>query len=182
MPGFQVRTPGGTTGGQVGIGGPSAARTEYFYTYTWEIFQLFEDNIQAGSALVHLKDLTLPTFTTNTDSYTGASLDYKWAKSVTWDDVKVVWYDTKGLIDVIRGWRSTVWTPEGGLGVGSDYKKVSLIDVHLPTWEEDDKVSWRLINSWPKIIKHGELTYTNSDVKLVEVTIAYDWAEENVRE
>ena len=37
---------------------------------------------------------------------------------------------------------------------------------------------YRLINSWPSVIKYGELTYTTSDIKKVEVTLTYDWAEE----
>jgi hypothetical protein len=179
MPGFQVTSPNGAFGGQAGIGGPSSNRTEYFYTYTWEIFNLFGNNVEVNSALIHLRDLTLPTFTANTDSYTASSLEYKWAKSVVWEDIKVSWYDTKGLLAIVKNWRQTVWTPTEGLKVGGDYKRMSELDVHLPTWNDLDRIRWRLYNSWPKVIKHGELTYTNSDVKLVEVTIAYDWAEED---
>lgn len=182
MPGFVIPATGFAP---VGGNSPQAwGRREFYYTYSWEIFDLFEESsstpYDTSSPLIYLKDLTLPTFTANTDSYVGSSLEYKWAKSVVWEDVKVVWYDTKGLIDKIRAWRQRVWTPEGGLQVGSVYKKRSQLDVHLPTWEDDDSVRWLLVNSWPKIIKHGELTYTNSDVKLVEVVIAYDWAEEQV--
>ena len=37
-------------------------------------------------------------------------------------------------------------------------------------------MNWFLYNSWPSQIRSGELTYTNSDIKIVEVTVAYDWA------
>jgi len=175
MPGFVVPGPNGAIGGN-----PTAVpgRTEFFYSYTWEVFDLFEEVSFRDSSIVLLKDATLPTFTAVTDSYVGSSLEYKWAKGVVWEDVKFVWYDSVGLIDHMQRWRSTVWTPEDGLQMANDYKKISLLNVHLPTWDDDKAVNWKLNNSWPKMIKHGELTYTQSNVKLVEVTVAYDWAEE----
>jgi len=33
-----------------------------------------------------------------------------------------------------------------------------------------------LVGSWPSVIRHGDLTYTSSDVKIVEVTLTYDFA------
>jgi len=181
MPGFVIPAVGFAPVG--GNSPPALGRRDFYYTYTWEIIGLFIDGaappLDGSNPLIYLKDLTLPTFTANTDSLTASSLEYKWAKGVVWEDVKVSWYDTKGLIDVLKRWRQSVWTPDTGLQVGSVYKKRSeLAQIHLPTFNEDDSVRWRLFNSWPKVIKHGELTYTNSDVKLVEVTIAYDWAEE----
>jgi hypothetical protein len=179
MPGFLISPTGFAP---VGGSTPTAwGQEEFYYTYTWEIIDLFEDfeNGPIARPIVYLKDLTMPTFTGNTDSYLGASIEYKWAKSIVWEDVKVSWYDTKGLINVIKRWRERVWNSTDGLRQSDDYKRESQLDVHLPTWNDADAVKWRLYNSWPKIIKHGDLTYTNSDVKLVEVTVAYDWAEEN---
>ncbi len=179
MPGFVVRTFDGEVGGQVGSGSPRDT-TEYYYNYTWEIFRLFEDDdlsARGAGAIINARDIDLPTFSANMDSLVGASLEYKWAKSVVWEDIKISWYDTVGLIDVMKKWRKRIWSQDKGLQVGSDYKRLSEIHVFDSTW--DNEVNWKLINSWPKIIKHGSLTYTQSDVKLVEVTVAYDWAEEN---
>lgn len=177
MPGFSVPYKDSSFGGH----GKSvdSNRTEYYYSYTWQIFQLVPQltghTEQTDMALINVRDVSLPTFTANQDTYTGSSLEYKWAKSVTWDDIKISWYDTVGLAEVMGKWRDSVWNPANGLQVASEYKKRSQIDVYLPTGY--DVITWCLIGSWPKVIRQGELTYTNSDAKLVEVTVAYDWAE-----
>ncbi len=36
--------------------------------------------------------------------------------------------------------------------------------------------AYDLVGSWPSVIRHGDLTYTSSDVKIVEVTLTYDFA------
>lgn len=176
MPGFAIPTDSGTIGSH-GIEVPSNA--QYYYNYTWQIFELvgYPFAYSDYTALVHLKDATLPTFTANQDTYLGSSLEYKWAKSVTWDDIKVVWYDTAGLAKIMQEWRQNIWDEKNGLKTAEQYKKRSQIDVYLPNG--DGVVTWCLVGSWPRVIKQGELTYTDSNVKLVEVTVVYDWAVEN---
>ena len=174
MPGFVVPVSSGTIGSH---GIKAGSNAQYYYNYTWQIFQLFGSAVN-DTALVHLKDTTLPTFTANQDSYISSSLEYKWAKSVTWDDIKVAWYDTVGLNDIMNQWRKSVWNATNGLQVASEYKKRSQIDVYLPTG--NSVVTWCLIGSWPKVIKQGELTYTDSNIKIIEVTITYDWANDIV--
>lgn len=169
MPGFKVH---GDFGGNRNA---PEAKLDYYYNYFWEIDSLFETNFDAGSALISLRDAGTPTFTVNKETYQGASLEYKFAKSVIWDDIKVSWYDTDGLVDAIEQWRQTVWSPGCGLRQASEYKKESRITSFLPTGKSD--VAWLLRNSWPSQIKYGDLTYTTSDIKIVEVTVTYDWAE-----
>ena len=185
MPGFAVPGMGGgglDDGGMVlpstGAKGKVSSGDDYYYVYMWEIWQLFGEFYDDANnrALVHLRDMTTPTFTVNQDRYVASSLEYKWAKSVTWEDVKVTWYDTVGLLAILKKWRKSVWRPDLGLQVASEYKKYSRLDIFLPTGQSVQ--SWCLTGSWPKVIRHGEMTYTNSDVKIAEVTIAYDWAEE----
>jgi hypothetical protein len=175
MPGFAVD---GNFGGNVGtrrtrdVGGSTQ---EYLYTYTWEIFELFGTDERL---LVNAKDATTPTFSVGIETQQGASLEYKFAKSVSYDDVKVSFYDAVGMIRIFKAWRERVWTAEDGLKVADRYKRNSRLDVYPPTWDIADGVSWKLTGSWPSVIRHGELTYTSSDVKLVEITVTYDWAEE----
>lgn len=162
-------------GGQVGsVKGPSSFQ-EYLHTYTWEVFQLFGNH---ETLLVNAKDITVPTFTVGIETYQGSALEYKFAKSVSYDDVKITFYDVVGLIKIVKNWRQSVWTQDSGLKLANDYKKESKINVYPPTWEPKDGYSWILKGSWPSVIRHGDLTYTSSDVKVVEVTVAYDWAEE----
>ncbi len=166
--------------GGFGTGGTDmtvSGQVEYYYNYFWEIINLFETPLRNSNALLNLKDATLPTFNVNRETYSaGSGLEYKFAKSIHWDDIKVAWYDAVGLLDVIKSWRESVWTKDCGLGAANDYKRNSTINVFLPTGKTINQ--WQLFNSWPAVIKYGELTYTSSDIKLIEVTVSYDWAEE----
>jgi hypothetical protein len=181
MPGFIVNTIGGTPGFP-----NTGANQEYFYKYSWSIEYLFAESLLGGrftsrgrfvdnSPAIQLRDATLPTFTANKEVVMGSSVEYKFAKSVTFDDVKVTWYDTNGLLDIMREWRALVWNPTDGLQTARTYKRRSEIQQFLP--HDPSEVNRHiLINSWPSVIRHGELTYTESEVNLVEVTITYDWS------
>jgi len=175
MPGFVVPGIGG------GFSRAPSSRREYYYNYTWEVENLFQGQSPDGwsdpnSPLIALRDATLPTFTVNKEVHAGASVEYKYAKSVTWDDIKITWYDSDGLLEVMRKWRGNIWTQSHGLADADHYKRRSELSYYLPTGKKRN--SWLLRNSWPSQIRHGELTYTSSDVKLVEVTVTYDWAIE----
>ena len=174
MPGFVVQGMGGAIGAGVGVN----SRRQYYYNYFWEIDNLFGTSFLSNEALIGLKDASLPTFTVNKETYVGSSLEYKFAKSIIWEDIKVAWYDSDGLLSSMRDWRKMVWKPESGLQMANDYKKRSRIQHFLPTGKKVN--TWTLYNSWPSQIRNGELTYTSSEVKLVEVTVTYDWAEETV--
>lgn len=171
MPGFIVQGMGGG-GGSSGV----SSRRQYYYNYFWEVLNLFDANISRFEPLISLKDATLPTFTVNKETVMGASLEYKFAKSITWEDIKITWYDSEGFFPYVRSWRRMVWDQATGLQQANVYKRESLLHYFLPTGKRANQ--WHLINSWPSQIRNGDLTYTSSEVKLVEVTVSYDWAEE----
>ena len=184
MPGFVVQGVGGHS---VGIAPRVPANADYYYNYTWYIEALFSEapigglgNAGKKDALLHVRDVSLPTFTANKDTIMGTALEYKFAKGVTFDDVKVTWYDTDGLINIIRRWRESVWTAERGIATPGEYKKDSYINQYILSEHDEagSRIRHKLHGSWPSIIRHGDLTYTSSDIKIVEVTVTYDWATE----
>lgn len=170
MPGFAVQGIGGRAGS--GVGG--VPTQEFLYNYTWEIFQLLGNS---NNLLIYSKEMTLPTFSVGIENQQGASLEYKFAKSVSWDDIKITFYDSSGLIAILKEWRTSVWTVFQGLATADAYKKISSMGVYTPEWDIIKGQLWNLTGSWPSTIRHGDLTYTSSDVKIVEVTITYDFAE-----
>ena len=172
MPGFLV----GGIGPSVDSGEGAPGRFKLYYSYTWKIITLFDTGAQTDPVLILLKDASLPTFTVDKERVIGSSLEYKFAKSVSWDDIKVTWYDTEGLLSKIQAWRKSVWTQDAGLQPASSYKKHTVLASELP--DNTSVNEWDLYNSWPSIIRHSDLTYDNSDAKYIEVTITYDWAEE----
>ena len=179
MPGFNVN------GSRLDNNDHYPSTKEYYYSYTWNIASLFEDNNIAEWS-IGLKDCTLPTITINKETVEGAQLEYKFAKSVSWEDVTVTWYDTEKLYENVLRWRKLVWNADTdqGLNAASEYKKKSQIHSYPGPWADPGAVVtqiYTLHNSWPSSIKYGDLTYTSSEVKLVSVTITYDWAVESSR-
>lgn len=177
MPGFVI----GDIGGNRDTGVDPSQR--YYYKYTWEIIGLFIDNegsISAdNSVIVHAKDATLPGFNVSKETVMGSSLEYKFAKSVNWDDVKITWYDVDGLLEIVKRWRASVWTADDGIKPASSYKRDSILAQYFPDSDDiDERKEYKLYNSWPSVIRYGDLTYTTSDVKIVEVTLTYDWCDE----
>jgi len=144
-------------------------------TFTWEVATLFEENAAKGTALVYAKDVSLPSITFEKEEYTGASLKYKFASGAVYDDIRLTFYDTDYLLPYLIRWRKSVWE-ETGLKTASNYKKESVIKVYDQTGQIQQ--TFKLIGSWLSVIKHGDLTYTSSDLKFVDLTITYDWAEE----
>jgi len=173
MPGFAIQGINGIFGGLAGNAQSPTATQEYLYSYTWEIFKL----MGTTDLLINAKDISTPTFTVGIETQQGASLEYKFAKNVSYDDIKVTFYDAVGMIKIFKDWRETVWTSKDGLKTAESYKRDSTLIIYPPSWDVKQSVEWRLTGSWPSSIRHGELTYTSSDVKLVEVTVTYDFAE-----
>ena len=160
-----------------GIGDNEAQSLATFVpSFTWEVSTLFEENAAKSTAIVYAKDASLPSITFEKEEYTGASLKYKFASGAVYDDIRLTFYDTNGILPYLIKWRKSVWE-ESGLKTASNYKKESVIKVYDPTGELQQ--TFKLIGSWPSVIKHGDLTYTSSDFKFVDVTITYDWAEES---
>jgi len=145
-----------------------------YYKYTWTIDNVFGTMPGTTPVIVYAKEASLPSWDFEKDEVMGGSLKYKFAKSVIFNDVKISWYDTYGLASVIKKWRELVWSPATGLQNPDAYKTRS--QLRALTYDILQQTAWLLYNSWPQSVKTGDLTYTDSDVKLVEVTVAYDWA------
>ncbi|MFA5767861.1 MAG: phage tail protein [Candidatus Paceibacterota bacterium] len=173
-------TPGFIVATDVGAG---IAATENnlkpVYQYTWEIVNLFEDNRNLFPTKLLAKEATLPTFTITKDTVDGSSLVYKYAGMVTWEDIRITFYDvvvgSNKASQIIKDWREKVWSVKTGLSSPVDYKKDSVIKVYnldFSAW-----TTWTLYGSWPQSVKEGDLTYTATEIKVIDVTIAYDWAD-----
>lgn len=175
MPGFRVSTVENNDYSQVPV------VQDFYLTYGWEVPRILgkdASNQINKNTLLMLKDATLPSFTVVKDSYIGGSLEYKYAKSVVWDDIRLTWYDTEGMLSVMKEWRVSVWTENGGLRAASDYKKDTKLLIYRP--DGFGRCGYELNGSWPSQIKSGDLTYTSSEAKIIEVTVSYDWATEKL--
>lgn len=175
MPGFNVENVVNYTIGQT----VAKSSTQFIYNYTWEVHKLF-DTSAANTPIVYVKDVSLPSVTLGKEDVKGASLNYKFASEATYDDVRLTFYDTVGFLELLRKWRKSIWDQSTGLRTAYEYKKQSDIKVYTPDGELTE--IYVLNGSWPSTIKYGDLTYTSSDVKFVDLTVSYDWAEEYLSE
>lgn len=129
---------------------------------------------------VGLKDCSLPTFSVTKGQILGGSIEYKYAKSVVFDDVNVSYYDTNRHLSYWKARVESIWK-DGELKPVNDYKQdKNVIVQYLPTEFKDvsdPERRYNLYNVWPSTVKYGDLSYTDSEVNLMQITLTYDWMD-----
>ena len=166
MPGFII----GIDDNETGVAPPATP----VYTYTWTLNSLMNQNAQVDP-LIYVKDTTLPDFGVENETGQGSSLKYKYAKGVIFNDIKITFYATSGLLTALEAMKAQVWTPDNGIMPAASYKSTSVIQQYCAD-DVTPSQYWTLNGSWIKGISHSNLTYTSSDVHNVIVILAYDWA------
>ena len=128
--------------------------------------------------LLLARDLTLPKFRPEQLDIMGGVLHYKYVKGIKWEDVSVTFYDNSKIITELMNWYAQIYRGNTGgatgLGIHDDYKGVSEFSLLDGKGEVVQKVT--LNGSWPSNIDFGKMSYTSSNIKIVEVTLSYDWA------
>jgi hypothetical protein len=165
MPGFIVN----------GLGAGANSTPKPLYSYTWEL-GIIQGISSLSGALIYAKTASLPSWSFEIEKNQGASLDYKYASKIVWEDIRISWYDVDGLTQIMKRWRDSVWTPSTGIKPASQYKADSWL-THF-TYDLSVARPWHIMNGWPKAVKSSELTYTDSDFHFIDVTFTYDAALE----
>lgn len=174
MPGFNISGIGNIP---TGIG----QNLSFYTSYSWDIRSL--SNIlptSSTNAIVLLRSATLPQVTFKKEKVEGGTVEYKFAGKPSYEDVRISWYDSHGMIDIIKQWKSRVYTKERGVRPPSMYKAETSICKYLAStvpdgsYGRDTDVTYTLFGSWPIAYKESELAYLESNIKHVEVTLSYD--------
>jgi len=116
-------------------------------------------------------ELTLPTRAFEQLEVMGLSQKYKFAKSVTFDDVVVTFYDLYGLQKLVEDSMDKIWNLNEGLQ--TEYKDRAIFV--LLDGEGIPAAKFTMENAWPKKQTHSQLSMSSNDFKLLTVTFAYDW-------
>ena len=161
-------------GGDGNYGGPPNT-TETLRNYRWAVTQMGPIRIEN---LKLLKDLQLPDLEITIQEIQGAQLTYKFAKGVKWADAQITFYDDGYLLDELIKWKNMMYTT--GVGIKS----------HAPVRGYKQECSFHLLdgclnsvnrlflkNAFPRNIQNGRLSYSDTGIKVVNVILAYDWAE-----
>lgn len=165
MPGFRVES---TDQNSV------AVSNDIKRAHRWRLFKF--GNVLKPDELLFAKSVTMPQISFEENMLWGGSIPYKVAKSATFGDLIVTFYDLIGLEPKIRQWGNKVWTENGGVRPSGEYKHEVILYLTDGSGKPIDD-AWKFINAWPKNINHGELTYESSEFKTITVTISYDWIE-----
>ena len=172
MPGFHINTG---AGGAYDGTGPSNT-SEFLWQHRWIIENLgkrINKSNKGGSVVA--KEVALPDLKMERQEVLGGLVWYKFAKAVKFDDAVVTFYDDSNISDRIELWKRQVYTEEDGIRQHTTYKQDSAFSLLGGDGKVIKKIT--LKNSWPVNISQGRLTYTESDFKLIVVTLAFDWAE-----
>lgn len=165
MPGFVI---GGTGNGP-------DANMETLREYRWLVTRL---GPMDRELLKIARDITLPDYKVDVLEVLGTFLYYKFAKSVRWDDVSIVFYDDGKLLGDMNQWRDLVFTNEDGIQVhtpGQGYKQDAEIQLLDGAGEPVNTII--LKNAWPRSVSQGRLSMTSTRIKEITIVLAYDYAE-----
>lgn len=173
MPGFNINA------GQA-VGPEPSIYIEPLRNHRWRIVALGADGATGGvigrDKLCYAKTLQLPEFAVEEEQIPGSAIKYKFAKMVNWGDVTVTFYDVDGVYGGLIGWQNKVYEPNTGIKLADDYKKQCRFQMTDGSGRDTGPL-YRLIGSWPKNISHSALSYEDSELKLINLVISYDWAE-----
>lgn len=149
--------------------------TEFHRNHRWTILNLGVPGAQPEERL-YAKSIQLPSLVLDEENIqSGAAVLYKIAKKAKWQDITVKFYDVYGLYEHFRKWQDRIWNPNQGIGLAANYK--SLVEFALTDGMGEEKQIYTAYGAYPKSVTHGELSYDNSDIKLLTVTYSYDFAK-----
>lgn len=164
MPGFN---------GTSQASGPSNKADNPLRSYRWHIEQL--GDIRLGNVTRQAKACTFPGFQIGLERFKSRSaLVYKFAESVDWKDVTVTFYDTAEVYRQIDAWYQRIWTPSQGLAPAENYKRDSIFVATNNLGVAQERFTLR--NSFPINVDHGNLSYESNEMKILTVTLVYDFA------
>jgi hypothetical protein len=162
-----------------GYGGDLVNTLEAARVNRWVITSL--GPITSRGAVLVAKELTLPHWKADKLEIMGGSLWYKFAKNIKWEDINVQFYDIPdgdySAFKELGKWIELVHTNDSGIKVhgGGGYKMDSMFEELDGKGETLRRI--RLKYSWPHSLSWGKLNYASSDLKVIDLTLAYDWAE-----
>jgi len=164
MPGFIV--------GSVGDQNTPANTIETLRNHRWRIARL---GPVSRFPLVLAKELQLPESLVDKQEILGGLIVYKYAKSVNWPDLRVTLYDDGEVTQELQKWKDQVYESDSGIKLHNNYKQNCRFELLDGTGVVVIRVT--LSGAWPYRISHGDLSFTNSEIKIVTVTLSYDDAQ-----
>lgn len=169
MPGFVI--------GETASANSIDHKAEFHRAHRWRIEKLgvpILNQILFEKSRLYAHTLELPSLSFEDEKVDGASLKYKFPKRAVWDNVSVSFYDVHGLHIGLREWQLEMWTPEEGLRPANEFKRSAKFT--LTDGKGEVKQTYTLVGCYPTKISHSELSASSSEIKLIYITYAFDYA------
>ena len=162
MPGFNI---GSTTASDALT--PSGLM-EPLRAYRWRLESI--DYWATAGDLVTVAELDVPSFEFEEQVILGMSAEYKFAKRPKFNDIEIQFYDDGKLQMVLENWMNEIWNPDEGL-TGRTYKSPM-------SFSELDNAGkqialFTLNEAWPKSLSHSRLSYSDNNLKRLNVKFSY---------
>jgi hypothetical protein len=175
MPGFKIW-------GEMKLDRPVPTDIVFYPSFLWEVLEVvgnmaIDRNLSSAEkdAIIMLKTASLPSISFKKVVVDSGSIEYKFAGSQVYEDIKIGWYDSVGMASLMNRWINSIINSDGGINAPSKYKfRTTIIKNPLSDDKPNGQVRYNLFGSWPVALKESDLTYIDSSIKSVEMTISYD--------
>lgn len=147
---------------------------EFLRNHRWIIKELGDVYVEDIVA----KELQLPDLQIQKQLILNGQLTYKYAKSVEWQDLQVVFYDNGELLKLLDDWKKLIYSDGSGIkshGSSGGYKKKCTFCLVSGCGAIVNTIA--LSGAWPSSISYGRLSYEDTNIKIVTLTLTYDWAD-----
>lgn len=166
MPGFKIDGKGGD---------PSAApSTDLFRDHRFKLTTFMGMNA-TQEPFYYVKDVDLPEKSIEVLEIKCPGATYKFAKSVSYTDLKLTFYGTQGLAEKIKELEDHVHKTDTGIGDFNEYLKE--IELQMYDGEESNMITFKFKGCWISNTQWGSLSYGSSELKLITVIVKCNFHE-----
>lgn len=163
MPGFVIG----------GAGEGPSGKAEYHRSHRFKIKKLGPILFERDQ-LFYAKSLKLPNISFDVEAVnTGSSIQYKFPKVMQQDDISVEFYDVIGLYEKLMTWQDKIWDKEKGIRPANEFMDTCEFEIGNDVSTGQNIIGYVITcyNCWLKKIDHSPLTYENSNVKTITLSI-----------
>ncbi len=166
MPGFMIDGQGGKVS--------ASPDSDMMRDHRFKLVTLMGDDA-TNLPLALIKDVDLPEKTIEVLEIKCPGTTYKFAKSVTYGDLKLTFYGTKDLIEKIKSYEEEVHTKDEGVKDFNGYQKD--IEFQMYDGEESPLVNFKFKDCWLAGSSWGNVSYGSSEIKMITLVFKCNYYE-----
>jgi len=154
----------------------AGAKSEWLRTHRFVITEFFNLDVSKNPEFLAVRDISLPDKEIRSFDILAPGTTYKFAKSVTYGDLRINFYGSNKLLTDINKLHDEAHNLEEGIG---DFDKY-MGQVKFRIFSSSDRsqyVQYKYYNAWVSNVIHGQVTYGASEIKDIGVNIKFSFFE-----